>query len=169
MNNSKCLLIYIYIYVYTDLVVLIEDFLHDLPKALLPLENRLLRHHIWLNIARQAARKEVMRQVAHVVQRVVVGHHHVLVILQHAVVAEARRAAVVREEGGHHSSCTNGLPASSVFSSDSVSFEVDGGVVAQLHALDVDGVSADGDAVPAAAHGSVRTAQCLLQAQALHL
>ena len=47
--------------------------------------------------------------------------------------------------------------------------EEDGPLEAQLDAVDVDGVPGDGDAVPAAAHGPVGTAQRPLQTQADHL
>ena len=48
----------------------------------------------------EAAREEVMREVGHVVERVVVCDHRVLAVAQPAVVDDRRRPAVVRTEDG---------------------------------------------------------------------
>lgn len=102
------------------LVVRVEHIFHLGPEALLPLEHGLLGDHVGNDAAGQAAREEVVGQVFHVVQRVVVGDHHVGLVLQDAVVAEDRRATILREEGGHEAASADGLPASSVLTSHCV-------------------------------------------------
>mmetsp|Transcript_36594 Transcript_36594/g.92741 ORF Transcript_36594/g.92741 Transcript_36594/m.92741 type:complete len:371 (-) Transcript_36594:54-1166(-) len=151
------------------LVVRVEGRLHRRPEGLLPLEDRLLGHHVRRHLRLEAAREEVVREVGHVVERVVVCDHRVLAVAQPAVVDDRRRPAVVRAEDGGHATLAHALVARAVLASDRVPLEEHGVLVAELHAFDVDGVARDCDAVPAAAHGAVGRAPSLLETEQLLL
>mmetsp|Transcript_67854 Transcript_67854/g.174884 ORF Transcript_67854/g.174884 Transcript_67854/m.174884 type:complete len:522 (+) Transcript_67854:173-1738(+) len=152
------------------LVVLIEDLLHLLPEALLPLEDGLLRDHVRHNIGLQAAFEEDVPEVLDVVERVVVDHNGSLLVFAFAGIHNDRlRLDVLREEGRQHPALTNALPARAVLATNGVALKEDWPREAQLDARDVDGVTGDGDAIPASAHGAVRRAEGLLQVELLHL
>ncbi len=101
-------------------VVHVEHVLHLGPEAFLPLEHGLLGDHVRHDAAGQTAGEEVVGEVLNVVQGVVVSHHHVGLVLQNAVVAEDGLAAVLREEGGDQAAGSDGLPSSSVLTTNSV-------------------------------------------------
>mmetsp|Transcript_68016 Transcript_68016/g.190489 ORF Transcript_68016/g.190489 Transcript_68016/m.190489 type:complete len:387 (+) Transcript_68016:705-1865(+) len=152
------------------LVLRIEDLLHLLPEALLPLEDGLLRHHVGHDARLEAAGEEDMRQVLHVVERVVVDHHRVLRVLHFATVDDdGLLLDVLREECREHAPLADGLPPRAVLAPDGVALEEDGLVEAELDAGDVDRVTGDRDAVPTAPHGAVRRAPCPGEAHLLHL
>mmetsp|Transcript_74998 Transcript_74998/g.242572 ORF Transcript_74998/g.242572 Transcript_74998/m.242572 type:complete len:526 (-) Transcript_74998:42-1619(-) len=152
------------------LVVLVEDLLHLLPETLLPLEDRFLGDDIRHDVRLQAAREEDVCQVLNVVQRVVVHDDSRLVVLDLAAVDDDRRFLdVIGEKGRQDAALADGLPAGAVLAADGVALEEDGLVEAEFDAGDVDGVARDGDAVPAATHGSVGRATRLLEAKLLNL
>mmetsp|Transcript_41502 Transcript_41502/g.106155 ORF Transcript_41502/g.106155 Transcript_41502/m.106155 type:complete len:442 (-) Transcript_41502:452-1777(-) len=152
------------------LVVAVKDLLHGDPEGLLPLEHRLLGHHVGRDTHLQAASEEVVREVGHVVERVVVGDSHRLVVAHVAVVHnDDLRLGVLGSEHCRQTALAHCLPARAILAADSVALKEDGLVKAELDALDVDGVAADGDAVPAAAHRAVGAAPCLLEAKLLLL
>mmetsp|Transcript_99045 Transcript_99045/g.258750 ORF Transcript_99045/g.258750 Transcript_99045/m.258750 type:complete len:527 (-) Transcript_99045:40-1620(-) len=152
------------------LVVFVEDCLHLPPEALLPLENGLLGDNVRYDVRLQATLEEDVRQVLDVVQRVVVDHdrRHVVVELP-AVDDLGLLLDVVREERRKHAALADILPTCAILAAHRVTLEEDGLIEAQLDAWDVDRVARDGDAVPAATHGSVGRATRLLEAKLLHL
>mmetsp|Transcript_44335 Transcript_44335/g.106524 ORF Transcript_44335/g.106524 Transcript_44335/m.106524 type:complete len:561 (-) Transcript_44335:17-1699(-) len=151
------------------LVVRVEGLLHRRPEALLPLKDGLLGHDVRRHLRLEAAREEVVREVGHVVQRVVVGDHGILAVAQLALVDDHRSAAVVGTEDRGHAALADGLVACAVLASDGMPFEEHRVLVAELHAFDVDRVSRDCDPVPAAAHGAVGRAPRLLETEQLLL
>mmetsp|Transcript_118834 Transcript_118834/g.165572 ORF Transcript_118834/g.165572 Transcript_118834/m.165572 type:complete len:524 (+) Transcript_118834:172-1743(+) len=152
------------------LVLGVKDLLHLLPEPLLPLEDRLLRDHVGHDVGLQAALEEDVRQVLDVVERVVVDHNGSLLVFAFAGIHNDRlRLDVLREEGRQHPALTNALPARAVLATNGVALKEDWPREAQLDARDVDGVTGDGDAIPASAHGAVRRAEGLLQVELLHL
>mmetsp|Transcript_57730 Transcript_57730/g.187533 ORF Transcript_57730/g.187533 Transcript_57730/m.187533 type:complete len:539 (+) Transcript_57730:235-1851(+) len=152
------------------LVVFVEDCLHLPPETLLPLENGLLGDNVRHDVRLQATREEDVRQVLDVVQRVVVDHdrRHVVVELP-AVDDLGLLLDVVREERRKHAAFADILPTCAVLAAHRVTLEEDRLIEAQLDAWDVDRVARDGDAVPAATHGSVGRATRLLEAKLLNL
>ena len=136
-------------------VMLIEDLLHRGPESLLPLEDGLLGHDVRRHLRLQAAREEDVRQVGHIVQRVVVYHGDARLVGQVALVDLQRRAAVGGAEHGRELAGADGLPARAVLATHRVTLEEHRPLEAKLHALDVDGIARDGDAVPAFPHRAV--------------
>ena len=106
--------------------------------------------------------EEDAREVRDVVQRVVVGHDRVEVVHDASLVHLDRVAAALGDECGGELTFPDDLVPRGVLASDGVTLEEDGLLVAELDAVDVDGVAADGDAVPAAAHGAVWGSPSLL-------
>mmetsp|Transcript_52088 Transcript_52088/g.149333 ORF Transcript_52088/g.149333 Transcript_52088/m.149333 type:complete len:286 (-) Transcript_52088:61-918(-) len=152
------------------LVVFLEDVVQDLPEALLPLEDGLLRHDIRHDLLLQAALEEDVREVVNIVQRVVVHDDTARVVFQLPRVDDHRLVLhVLGEKGREHTALGDLLPAGAVLATDGVPLEEHGGLEAELDAGDVDGVARDRDAVPAFAHGAVRGAQRLHQAHGLRL
>mmetsp|Transcript_49263 Transcript_49263/g.145456 ORF Transcript_49263/g.145456 Transcript_49263/m.145456 type:complete len:588 (-) Transcript_49263:34-1797(-) len=152
------------------LVVGVEDLLHLLPEALLPLEDRLLRHHVGDDVGREAALEEDVGQVVDVVERVVVDDDRILLVVDLAAVDDDGLSLhVIGEERGEDAALADTLPPSAVLAADGMALEEDRTLEAQLDAGDVDRVAGDGDAVPASSHRAVRRAPGLPQAQLLHL
>mmetsp|Transcript_25493 Transcript_25493/g.69014 ORF Transcript_25493/g.69014 Transcript_25493/m.69014 type:complete len:502 (-) Transcript_25493:32-1537(-) len=147
------------------LVVLVEDVLHDGPKALLPLEDRFLGHHVGGHLHLEAPLEEDVGQVSHVVIGVVIHHRHVQVVVQHALVHGHRVAiAVLGVKLGHETPFTHLLPPRAVLAAHSMPLKEHWLLEAQLHAVNVDGVARDGDSVPAAAHEAIGRSPGLLEA-----
>mmetsp|Transcript_5777 Transcript_5777/g.7810 ORF Transcript_5777/g.7810 Transcript_5777/m.7810 type:complete len:269 (+) Transcript_5777:589-1395(+) len=150
------------------LVMLIKDLLHDDPESLLPLEDCLLGDHVGRALGLQAAVVEVMRQVLHVVQRVVVGYHGVLLVRQDALVHHLH-ASVLREEEGRRSAGTHSLEPCSIFTTDSMPLENYSFGEAEFHPFNVNCIARNGDAIPTTAHGTIWAPPCLLQSKLFFL
>mmetsp|Transcript_34874 Transcript_34874/g.88618 ORF Transcript_34874/g.88618 Transcript_34874/m.88618 type:complete len:225 (+) Transcript_34874:537-1211(+) len=68
------------------LVIRVEDFLHLLPKALLPLKDSLLGDHVWHNVGLQAPREEDVRQILNIVERIVIHDYCVFHVVDLAAI-----------------------------------------------------------------------------------
>mmetsp|Transcript_5397 Transcript_5397/g.13135 ORF Transcript_5397/g.13135 Transcript_5397/m.13135 type:complete len:427 (-) Transcript_5397:310-1590(-) len=152
------------------LVMAVEHLLHGGPEALLPLEHRLLCDDVGGDPGLQAPREEVVRKVGDVVQRVVVGDCHGVVVGHVAVVHDDDvRLRVLWREDGCETALSDCLPPGPILAADRVAFKEDGLLKPEFDAIDVDRVPADGDAIPAPPHCTVRAAASLLQPKLLLL
>ena len=147
----------------------VKDGLHRLPEGLLPLEHRLLGHDVRYDPSLEAPPEEDAGEVGDVIERIVVGDHGVEVVNNLPVVHHHGFRLALGDKGGDELALADDLVPGGVLTADGVTLEEDGILVAELDAVDVDGVAADGDAVPAATHGAVGGAPGLLEAKALHL
>mmetsp|Transcript_53050 Transcript_53050/g.119040 ORF Transcript_53050/g.119040 Transcript_53050/m.119040 type:complete len:380 (+) Transcript_53050:628-1767(+) len=136
------------------LIVRVEDRFHRQPKALLPLEDGFLRHNVWGHLGLEAACEEVMGQVRHVVEGVVVCDYRILLIGQCALINDLCDA-LVRNEGRHNLAPPDLLETRTILATDGVALEEDGALVAKLHSINVDGVTADCNPIPATPHCAV--------------
>mmetsp|Transcript_107067 Transcript_107067/g.345457 ORF Transcript_107067/g.345457 Transcript_107067/m.345457 type:complete len:288 (+) Transcript_107067:735-1598(+) len=153
------------------LVVRVEDLLHLLPEALLPLEDSLLGDHVRHDMRLEAPREKDVRQVFDIVERIVVDHDTGLLVLDLTAIDDLRLLGlhVLGKIGREYAALAHLLPTCAVLAAHCMAFEQHWPVEAQLDAGDVDGVPGDGDAVPAAAHGAVGRAEGLLEAEFFHL
>mmetsp|Transcript_18573 Transcript_18573/g.44647 ORF Transcript_18573/g.44647 Transcript_18573/m.44647 type:complete len:231 (+) Transcript_18573:574-1266(+) len=136
------------------LVVLVEHRLHLLPERLLPLEDRLLGHHVRRHLMLEAAREENVGEILHVIERVVVRDNGVGLVVELPGVDYLGRAVLGRENRVEDARA-DGVVACAVLATHCMPLEDDAVLEPQLQTLDVDGVSADRDPVPTPAHGAV--------------
>mmetsp|Transcript_7123 Transcript_7123/g.17817 ORF Transcript_7123/g.17817 Transcript_7123/m.17817 type:complete len:297 (-) Transcript_7123:88-978(-) len=152
------------------LVMLVEDLLHGHPKSFLPFEHCLLGHDVRHDAGLEASREKVMRQVWDVVHRVVVRHHRIAIVSDRARIdLNPPIDLALRVEQGFQHAVADHAVASAVLAPDGVALEEHGPFEAKLNAVDVDGVAADCNAIPAATHGAVGRAQGLFEAHGLAL
>mmetsp|Transcript_59986 Transcript_59986/g.186068 ORF Transcript_59986/g.186068 Transcript_59986/m.186068 type:complete len:273 (+) Transcript_59986:492-1310(+) len=139
------------------LVVSVKDVGHNLPEALLPFEDGLLRDDVGLDMILQAPREEYVSQVLDVVQGVVVDHDGASGVGGSAAVDDHGLIVhVLREEGCEDPAFADLPPTSTVLATHCVTVNDDRALEAELDARNVNGVPRDGYAFPAAAHGAVR-------------
>ena len=105
------------------LVVFIKDFEHVGPEWFLPFEHCLLGDNIWCNVSLQTTLKEQMCQWFNVVIGIVIDDHCILAIGQITLVDHKRWATIFWQIGREQRSLSNLIPSSTIFSSDSVTFE----------------------------------------------
>mmetsp|Transcript_34347 Transcript_34347/g.57668 ORF Transcript_34347/g.57668 Transcript_34347/m.57668 type:complete len:257 (+) Transcript_34347:971-1741(+) len=150
------------------LVVLVEHHLHLHPKAFLPLEDRLLGDHVRGAVVLVAALVEDVREVRHVVKGIAVGDDGGLGVFDIALVDHLDTALLWEKEGGR-AALADHLISCTVLPPNRLPLEKHGPLEAELHALDVDRIAADGDPVPAPAHRAVGRSPRLLQPKLLLL
>mmetsp|Transcript_16479 Transcript_16479/g.27910 ORF Transcript_16479/g.27910 Transcript_16479/m.27910 type:complete len:453 (-) Transcript_16479:166-1524(-) len=152
------------------LVLCIENLLHLLPEALLPLENGLFRHHIRHNVGLKAALEKDVRQVLDIVQGVVIHDNCRFIIMKYSPVNDHRLFLLIfRPVSCEHLSFADSLPACTILTANCMSLKEDGALESKLNAWDVDGVTRDCNTIPAPSHGAVGRAERLLEAKLLHL
>mmetsp|Transcript_17922 Transcript_17922/g.53411 ORF Transcript_17922/g.53411 Transcript_17922/m.53411 type:complete len:219 (-) Transcript_17922:42-698(-) len=150
--------------------MILEDVVHDLPEAFLPLEDRLFRDYVRHHLLLEAAGEKDVRKVLDIVERVVIHDDGAPAILElppidhHGLVLH-----VLREERGQHTTSADLLPSGAILAPHGVPLEQHRPLEAELDARDMDRVAGNCDAVPTLAHEAVRRAQGLQQAHGPHL
>mmetsp|Transcript_9223 Transcript_9223/g.27782 ORF Transcript_9223/g.27782 Transcript_9223/m.27782 type:complete len:291 (+) Transcript_9223:852-1724(+) len=151
------------------LVLPIEYLLHGRPEPFLPLEDGLFGDDVRRDLRLKASLEEVVREVFDVVVGIVIHHADIMIVGEVALVHNKGCRSILwyvsREEG----TLPHILPPSTVLASNRVPLEEDLAVVTQLNAVNVDSITADGDAVPSPPHGTVRRTERLAQSHLLHL
>mmetsp|Transcript_36226 Transcript_36226/g.96248 ORF Transcript_36226/g.96248 Transcript_36226/m.96248 type:complete len:251 (-) Transcript_36226:45-797(-) len=150
---------------------MVEDLLHDLPEALLPLEDRLLRHYIRGHILLQATGEEDPRKVCHVIQRVIVDHDPTLLIIQRPSVNDDWRFVdhVLGKKGGDHTTFPDRFPSCTILASHRMPLKQHWILEAEVDTWNVDGVARYRDAFPTPAHCTIGRAPGFLQSQGFPL
>ena len=99
------------------------------PTNLLPLKNSLFCYHIWYNITRQTTSKEVMSQVFHIVQRIMISDHYIVLIFQYTIITEDWCTAILWEESSDKTTCTDRFPSCTVFTTDCMALQREKGLI----------------------------------------
>mmetsp|Transcript_12382 Transcript_12382/g.16082 ORF Transcript_12382/g.16082 Transcript_12382/m.16082 type:complete len:249 (+) Transcript_12382:854-1600(+) len=151
-------------------VMLLKYCQHFRPEFFLPLENSFLCYNIRRYVGFQATLEEMMSQISNVVQRVVIGDYGIDVIFQKPFIYDnVVLGLIFREKDSLKLSSSYHSISSTVFSTNSMTFEQNWILETKVHTLDVNSVSTNRDTFPPTSHRPVRAPPSFFQSKFLLL
>ena len=151
------------------LVAFVEDILHGFPESFLPLEDSLLGDNIRRDSSIKTSLEEKVSQFCDVVVWVVVNDNDIVVVSQVTLVHDEWSRTIIRKVSGQQSTLTNFVPAGTVFTPNCMTFKENWVLVSELHSLNVDSITRNGDSIPPPSHGSIWGSKCLGKPHLFHL
>mmetsp|Transcript_16824 Transcript_16824/g.38749 ORF Transcript_16824/g.38749 Transcript_16824/m.38749 type:complete len:261 (-) Transcript_16824:2482-3264(-) len=137
------------------LVIFFKHPLHGRPETLLPLEDCFLGHDIGSDFGFEATFEKEVGQLFDIVIGIVVDDSHIVFVSEIPLVDNKGCRAILGDIGCEESSLPNLIPAGTIFSPHCVTFKEDGILISQLDPINVNSISADGNAIPTSSHGTI--------------